>query len=83
MANKNLSRFEFRLTDSKRDKRIAAWLGWLLDEGHNASEAVKLLIDEAITGRSSGTGRPIQYQGDVPMIKPDDPVADAIGSFDD
>lgn len=79
------SRFELNLNETPRDRRFAEWIDWQIREGRNASELIKNIIDEAITGRSSLTGRPMVYQGDVPVMPadPDDPIAVALLNFGD
>jgi hypothetical protein len=68
-----MNRYEFRLSNSPRDRRIAAWIEYQKEEGRNPAELIKNLLDEAITGKSYLTGKPIQYQGDIEHLVPDNP----------
>lgn len=82
----NRDRLGLRLTSSKRDRRIATWIQWQIDEGRDVSEMIKNFLDEIITGKSCLTGQPLVYQGEVAPILPsseDDPAARALLDFSD
>lgn len=78
-------RFQLRFADTERDRTIAEWIDWQMNRGFDASQRVKDILWETITGQSCLTGRPIAYQGDVQPIRPtkDDPVADKFMKFGD
>jgi hypothetical protein len=87
MYASNRKRFEFKLNELPRDRRVAAWIDWQQGEGRDASEMIKNLIDEVITGQSCLTGRNIVYQGEVNPILPspsdDNEVAEALLKIED
>lgn len=82
------TRFGFRMGDTPRDRRIAAWIDWQITEGRDASEMILNLLDETITGRSALTGRVMVYQGEVANLIPgaddrSDPTIQAFMEMED
>lgn len=78
-------RYELRLGENPRDRRLAEWIDWQQSEGRNAAEIIKNVLDEVITGRSALTGRELTYQGEVTGLLPDadNPVHNALLKFED
>ncbi len=79
------TRFEINLNETPRDRRFAEWIDWQINQGRNVAEIIKNIMDEMITGRSSLTGRPITYDGDMPMRPApgsDDPIAQKLLAMD-
>jgi hypothetical protein len=81
-------RFEMRFSpESGRDMRLAQWIAWQQSEGRNATELIKMILEEVVTGQSCITGRPITYQGDVEKVQmpvdEDNTVANALNNMGD
>lgn len=81
-------RFEMRFSaDNDRDMLLARWIAWQQEQGRNATEMIKNVLEEVITGQSCITGRPITYQGDVEQVRPpvdaDNTVANALDNMGD
>lgn len=75
------TRFEFKFGPKARDRRVAAWIDKHINEGRDAKEIIFNILDEIITGKSSITGKPIEYQGEVDISPLDKEMADALEHF--
>jgi hypothetical protein len=77
--------FNLRLGQSHRDRIIAAWLDRQIAQGFDASQQIKDMLYEVITGVSALTGRPLalsmppEPRGD-PL---QDPLLQKLASFED
>jgi hypothetical protein len=75
-------RFEFKLDDGPRDRRIADWIAVHMAQHRNVSEIVKNMIDEVITGHSSITGKAIRETAST-TGPGENEVADALANMED
>lgn len=75
------TRYEFKFDGRPRDRRVAAWIDKQIKEGRDAKEIICNILDEIITGKSSITGKPIEYQGEVATSPLDAETAEALENF--
>jgi hypothetical protein len=73
--------YNLPLSDSIRDRVVAAWIDKQMVMGAVVSEKIKDTLYEIATGNSSLTGRPIARAPELASGDGRDPLLDKLGEF--